>query len=134
MAQKNDLLDPCQSNRERIPDETEKTLSQPFYVNDFLASEPTQHAALDLINEGIARFERYDLKLCKVQSNAEMVRQAYPSSKPPPTTVNLAPIDPSSTEPSDGASLGLQWDLQDDVFNIKTDKVYFNHLSAGNFN
>ena len=68
-----DLVDPCQSNRERIPDEIEKTLSQQFYVDDFLASEPTQQAALDLINEGIARFKRYDLKLCKVQCNAETV-------------------------------------------------------------
>ena len=116
-----DLLDPCQSNRERIPDDTEKTLSQQFYVDDFLASEPTQQAALELINEGIARFKRYDLKLCKVQSNAETVRRAYPSSNPIPTTVNLAPIDPSCTDPSDGASLGLQWDLKDDIFHIKTE-------------
>ena len=50
-----------------------------------------------------------------------MVRRAYPPSNHIPTTVNLAPIDPSCTDPSDGASLGLQWDLKDDIFNIKTE-------------
>ena len=64
-------------NRTRIPDDYERTLAQKFYVDDFLASAPTPEAALSLIEVGISRFERYNLKLCKVQSNSDVIRKAY---------------------------------------------------------
>lgn len=63
------ILDPHQTNQKRIPDEVEKVLENSFYVDDFLTSQPTPERALVLIKKRIARFQRYDLKLCKVQSN-----------------------------------------------------------------
>ena len=78
-----DLLDTLQANRTREPDEVEKILTRNFYVDDLLASAPTEESALHLIQEGIARLKRYDLNLCKVQSNAPLITQNYPSSEPP---------------------------------------------------
>ena len=46
-----DLEDPYQSHRTRIPDETEQTLTKQFYVDDFLASAKTPEAALNLITK-----------------------------------------------------------------------------------
>ena len=111
-----DLQDPYQSNRTRNPDHVEQVLSQQFYVDDFLASETTPEAALQLLNEGIQRLGRYQMKLCKVQSNSELVRKAHPASDPRPITIDLTPIDPSNAT---GTSLGLQWHIQDDEFSIK---------------
>ena len=116
-----DLLDPYQLNRTRIPDDYERTLAQQFYVDDFLASAPTPEAALSLIDEGISRFRRYDLKLCKVQSNSDVIRKAYPSKDKIQTKVDLAPCDPLTSEPANGKSLGLQWDIIKDEFSIKTE-------------
>ena len=116
-----DLLDPYQLNQTRIPDNYENTLAQQFYVDDFLASAPTPEAALRLIDEGISRFKRYDLKLCKVQSNSGVIRKAYPSKDKMKTKVDLAPCDPLTSEPANGKSLGLQWDIERDEFSIKTE-------------
>ena len=35
--------------------------------------------------------------------------------------VNLAPVDPTTNDPSYGTSLGLQWNIDDDEFSIKTE-------------
>ena len=94
--------------------------AQQFYVDDFLASAPTPEAALCLIDEGISRFKRYGLKLCKVQSNSDVIRQAYPSKSKIQTKIDLAPCDPLTSEPANGKSLGLQWDIEKDKFSIKT--------------
>ena len=117
--EEDNLLNPYQSQRTRIPDDIERTLSQQFYVDDLLASAKTPEAALNLISEGIRRLDRYELKLLKVQSNSAVIRDAYPTSTPLPTTRNLTPMDNSSPNPSMGQSLGLQWDTQQDEFMIK---------------
>ena len=59
-----DLLDPLHLKATRIQDPIEKTLAEGFYVDDLLASEPIQEATLNLINTGISRLDRHDLKLC----------------------------------------------------------------------
>ena len=40
-----DLLDPYQPNRTRMPDDIEQTLTSQFYVDDFMASKPTTEEA-----------------------------------------------------------------------------------------
>ena len=72
--EEDDLCDPYQCKRTRIPDDVERALSEQFYVDDFCASAPTDEEALNLLNEGISRLQRYDLNLCKVQSNSELIR------------------------------------------------------------
>ena len=73
-----DLLDIYQINQTRVPDKVERSLTKQFYVDDYVAAAETEQEALEMIKEGIRRFQRYDMKLCKVQSNSELVRRAYP--------------------------------------------------------
>ena len=86
-----DLLDPHHLNRTRKQDAIEKTLSHQFYVDDFLHSEPTPKLALSTIHEAISRLQRYQMKLCKVQLNAELVRRAFPNEGKTPTKIDLSP-------------------------------------------
>ena len=69
-----DLLDPLHPNATRTMDPHEKTLAEGFYVDDLLASKPTEEELLDLTQTGISRLEKHDLKLCKVPSNSNLVR------------------------------------------------------------
>ena len=80
----------------------EKLLAEGFYVDDLLASQPTEKDALNLINTAISRLGRYDLNLCKVQSNANLVRKAYPPKEVLPEVLNL------SNPADEVTSLGLQ--------------------------
>ena len=73
-----DLLDNLHQNATRTQEPLEKILAGGFYVDDLLTSQPTEEDALNLIKTAIYRLGRYDLKLCKVQSNAQLIRQAYP--------------------------------------------------------
>ena len=59
-----DLLDPLHLNATRTQDPIEKTLAEGSYVDYLLASQPTEEDALNLINTGVSRTKRYDLKLC----------------------------------------------------------------------
>ena len=115
-----DIMDPYQLNRTRQPDEVERSLANNFYVDDFLASESTPQKALRLIQEGVRRFKRYSLKLCKVQSNEPTIRDAFPSDEPRPRIMSLSPGDPTGETLSKGhSSLGLQWDIEQDTLQIK---------------
>ena len=67
-----DLLDKYHLNAKKTKDQIEKTLSDAFYVDDLLTSQPTEKATLNLTHTAISRLDRYDLKLCKVQSNSEL--------------------------------------------------------------
>ena len=60
-----------------------------FYVDDLLTSQPTEEDALNPKQTAIYRLGRYDLNLCKVQSNAQLVRNAYPSEDKLPEIINL---------------------------------------------
>ena len=102
-----DLLDPLHPNATRIQEPTEKTLAEGFYVDDLLTSQPTEEDALHLIQTAISRMQRYDLNLCKVHSNAQLVSQAYPPDEPPPDTINLKERDPTLNE-EQTTSLGMQ--------------------------
>ena len=74
--------------------------------------------------------QRYDLNLCKVHSNAQLVSQAYPPDEPPPDTINLKERDPTLNE-EQTTSLGMQWHLQSDVFSIKTEDKLFPKTKRG---
>ena len=94
----------------------EKLLAEGFYVDDLLASQPTEEDALRLIETAISRLQRYDLNLCKVQSNAKLVRKAYPPKEALPDVLSLSGYDPAN----EATSLGLQWHVARDTFSIKT--------------
>ena len=47
-------------------------------VSPVSPSDRTEKDALRLIQTAISRLGRYDLNLCKVQSNTKKVREAYP--------------------------------------------------------
>ena len=84
-------------------------------MDDLLASQPTEEDALRLIDTAIARLQRYDLKLCKVQSNARLVRKAYPPKEALPEVLNFIENDPVNKT----TSLRLQWHIAQDTFSIK---------------
>ena len=114
-----DLLGPKQSQERRNPDKIEEILSQQFYVDDFIASAATPEEASFLLQEGIERLGRCQMKLGKIQSNCPEVRNLFPDSQPPPPTVDLSPADTSEPAPQMGHSLGLQWDTTNDLFRVK---------------
>ena len=110
-----DLLDPIHYAASRKQDPMEKLLAEGFYVDDLLASQPTEEDALRLIETAISRLQRYDLNLCKVQSNAKLVRKAYPPKEALPEVLNFIENDPVNNT----TSLGLQWHIAHDTFSIK---------------
>ena len=71
MVKEDDLLDPLHLQATRTQDPFEKILANGFYVDDLLASQPTEEDALRLIQTAISRLARYDLKLCKVNSQRQ---------------------------------------------------------------
>ena len=115
-----DLLDLYHENQTRAADDIEHTLSKQFYVDDFLYSVLTPEKALYTIKEEITRFNRYNLKLIKVQSNSAIIRDAYPSKRPLPNVVDLSTHDATSESENDkSSSLRLQWNVQKDELSIK---------------
>ena len=114
-----DLLDPIHPNATRTQDQIEKDLADGFYVDDLLTSKPTEKDALNLIQTGISRTERYDLKLCQVQSNSQMVRKAYPPKDPLPEVITLREEQIPNMPEEESSSLGLQWHVKQDAFSIK---------------
>ena len=115
-----DLLDPLHPNATRSQDTLEKNIAEGFYVDDLLASQPTEEKALELIQEAISRLKRYDLNLCKVQSNAGLVLENYPPEESLPEVVSLK-IDNPNLPPEESSSLGLQWHIKEDTFKIKNE-------------
>ena len=71
--------------------------------------------ALRLIQTAVSRLGRYDLNLCKVQSNAKSAREAYPPKEVLPEVLNLKEGNPAD----EASSLGLQWHIAHDTFSIK---------------
>ena len=76
-----------------------------------------------MITEGIRRFQGYDMKLCKVQSNSELVRQSFPSEDKGQTVKVLGPVDLNSEQPEKrSTALGLQWDIQNDTYRVSQNR------------
>ena len=74
-----------------------------------------------MLTHGISRLHRYDMKLCKVQSNSPLIRQKYPSKEALPNTMDLIKRDNSLPNETKTQALGLQWDIQEDKFSIKSE-------------
>jgi len=119
--QEDNLLDPYQRQRTRTPDETERVLSQQIYVDDLLASRPTQEETEQLLEEAITRFQRYQLEFCKIASNVPRIQDKYPNSMKGAQMKNLSPIEAQTSDPEKGRSLGLQWNMKTDRFSVKTE-------------
>ena len=68
-----DLLDPYHLGATRVPDLIETILVSSFCVDDFLHSSPSEDHALRAIKSGIERLGRYQLDLCKVESNCDLI-------------------------------------------------------------
>ena len=91
-------------------------------MDDYVAAAETEQKALDMVKEGIRRFLRYDMKLCKVQSNSELIRRAFPSEDDRQTVKVLGPVDLNTDQPEKrNTALGLQWDIQNDTYRVKTE-------------
>ena len=84
----------------------------------YLPPNQEKRMALKLIQTAIYRLGRYDLNLCKVQSNAQLVRDAYPTTETLPEIINLKEGDMTDLE-EESTSLGLQWHIKKDTFSIK---------------
>ena len=89
-----------------------------FYLDDLLTSQPSEEDGLNLIQTAICRLGRYDINLCKVQANAQLVRNAYPSEEKLPEIINLKEGETTDLE-EESNSLGLQWHIKHDTFSIK---------------
>ena len=120
-----DLLDAYQTRKTREQDPVERSLSKQFYVDDYLGSAHTERSGLGMLTEGIGRFRRCQFKLCKVQSNSPMIREAFSDGTASKTVVDLSPVDLSaaSTEKPNTA-LGLQWNLVTDTLCVKTESKF----------
>ena len=91
-------------------------------MDDYVAAAETEEEALEMLNEGIRRFQRYSMKLCKVQSNSALVRQAYPPEDKESAIKTLGPVEFNTAQPEKrNTALGLQWNLQQDTYSVKTE-------------
>ena len=59
------------------------------------------------------------MKLCKIQSNCPEILDEFPESRALPAIVDFSPKDASNHTPSMGHSLALQWNTEQDYFQIK---------------
>ena len=127
-----DLIDLYHSQATRVPDPIERILVKSFCVDDLLHSSPTEERTREVIKTAIIRLGRYELDLCKVVSNSDRVQAEFSPEETRPKQMSLTPADLSSPEPTLGhTSLGLQWDLDADTFNIKTELNYRNMTRRG---
>ena len=114
-----EILDSIHPNDTRTQDHIEKVLDKGFYVDTLLTSQLTEENNLDLIQTAISRIERYDLNLCKVQSNVQPVRKACPSKEPMPERITLRQGETPKVPDEESSTLDLQWHVKQDVFIIK---------------
>ena len=115
----------------------DKILARQFYVDDILASGENPERIAHLLGQGRFNLQRYNLKLCQINSNSPEVRNQFPESLPLPAIVNFLPNDSSfleekedktdsaigeeeESEHAPSHSLGLQWDTTKDDLSVKS--------------
>ena len=73
---------------------------------------------------GGSGLQRYNLKLCQINSNCAEVRNRFPESLPLPAIINFLPNDLSfldgESEDATSHSLGLQWDTIKDDLSVRS--------------
>ena len=97
-------------------------------MDDLFASEGSSEQVIETLEQAGSGLDRYNLKLCKVNSNNPKVRAHFPDAKHLPPIVQFSPeaamLDPGS-EDEDSAeavpstALGLQWDTRKDTLRVK---------------
>lgn len=110
-------------NDARTRDRVDITLRSQFYVDDFLGSEDTSEAAVNVIRESIYRLIRYHVKLCKISSNHPSIRKEFQEATSLPSVVDFSADRivmerAHSTDEDITNSLGLRWNTEDDTFQI----------------
>ena len=117
--QKDDSLDPKQSETTGIQYLVEQSLANPIYIDKSVASANTETEALNLLTLGISRFPHYRTKVSKsvrfkhTQRKIERHFQGIAESK---KLVILASIHLFSlTTEKSHTELGLQRDLDNDI-------------------
>ena len=117
------------SNPPKFPDPESRTFSKQYYVDDLLASKNSSHRVIETLEEARSRLGRYNLWLCKFESNHADVLAHFPEAKRLPPIVEL----PSDAVPSDvlydgtdsaetaaSSALGVRWDTVKDALSSKT--------------
>ena len=87
-----------------------------FYVDDGLASLPSEEEAVSLLKAARGMLGISNLRLHKIASNCPVVMQAFPASE---YAKNLKELDPESDSLPIQSSLGLNWDLRKDTFTFR---------------
>ncbi|XP_078380254.1 uncharacterized protein LOC144663213 [Oculina patagonica] len=87
-----------------------------FYVDDGLASLPTSRQAIDLVTTAQTMLATANLRLHKVVSNSIEVMEAFPAED---RGKDVRDLDLRRDSLPAQRSLGVYWDLEDDVFTFK---------------
>ena len=112
-----------------VPDQESRTFSKQYYVDDLLASKDSSKQVIETLEEARSRLGRYNLWLCKIESNNPEVLAHVPNAKRLPPIVEL-PSDAvscdvlydgsDSAETTTSSALGVQWDTVKDFLSAKT--------------
>ncbi|XP_021332949.1 uncharacterized protein [Danio rerio] len=84
-----------------------------FYVDDGLTSFPTEEEAIKLLKDTQEMLAQSNLHLHKIASNKVEVMKAFPSED---LAKELKNLDLNTGLPSVQRSLGVSWDMSEDVF------------------
>ncbi|XP_028254480.1 uncharacterized protein LOC114430714 [Parambassis ranga] len=87
-----------------------------FYVDDGLASSPTQKEAVDILTEAQKMLAESNLKLHKIASNCPEVMEAFPAEE---RAKDLKDLDLRLDYLPLQRSLGVLWDLETDSFTFQ---------------
>ena len=98
--------------------ETIETLEKDFYVDDLLKSVTTEDKAIQLLSNLTKLLNKGGFRLTKFTSNSRRVLSAFPASERANASSNLD-LDKLPTE----RALGVQWNIEDDVFQFRVIKV-----------
>jgi len=98
------------ANKDKYPDGA-RFVEEDFYVDDGLASEPTEEKAISLVQEAVTICAEGGLRLHKFASNSRAVMEAIPASERAP---NMQTLDLSFDELPIERTLGMLWSVESD--------------------
>ena len=97
-------------------EETKEFICHNFYVDDSLASLPTDQRTTDLVKSAQATLATANLRLHKVVSNSVKVMEAFPAED---RAKDVRDLDLRCVNLPAQRSLGVFWDLEADAFTFK---------------
>lgn len=95
-------------------------ITRNFYVDDGLASFPTDEEAISVLGRAKDMLAESNIKLHKIASNSRAVVYAFP---PEDQVGNLTDLELSTDPMPLQRSLGLVWNLQSDTFTFHVSKL-----------